>query len=393
MTLSALTARPVLTSRGTWTVEVTARLSDGSVGVAAVPEGKSAGSHEVPAVTPTQAIQHIEGEISDALTGIVLDAHTRVDSILRELDGTDNFARLGGNTTLAVSVATAKAFACKQGVPLWHYLAGVAGTSPGYPKLLANLINGGVHAGSGLPYQEYLISPQVAHPEYAIHMTARFYLALGELLAERFGPHATALGDEGGYTPPCEDPAEPYHLFDEVRERLQLEPEFLCYGLDAAANEIEEQATYVTRERYQALAEAHPLCYLEDPFTEDDLESHAALKASVPERTRIIGDDVTTTNVHRMSAAREADALSGLIIKPNQIGTLTDTLHAIARAREYDWSVTVSHRSGETTDPFIADLAVAVAADSFKLGAPARGERVEKYNRLLAIVEERVGQA
>ncbi len=388
MTIAKLTARPILTSRGTWTLEVSVHLSDGSVGCAAVPEGKSAGSHEVKSVSVTEAIQYIESTIEDALLGVVLDNPQRVDTILHELDGTDDLSKLGGNTTLGVSIAVVKAFAAREGMPVWRYLAQLAGTTPGYPKLLANLINGGVHAGSGLPFQEYMIVPQVAHPEYGIHMTARFYHELGTLLVERFGSHATSLGDEGGYTPACQDPAEPFTLFDEVRDRLQLEPTFMGYGMDAAANEVAD-TSLLSVETYRGLAERFPLCYLEDPFTEDDLANHAALTSALPETTRVIGDDVTTTNVHRMVTAQEAGALTGLIIKPNQIGTVTDTLHAIARAREYKWFVAVSHRSGETNDPFIADLAVAVAADAFKLGAPARGERIAKYNRLLEIVEER----
>jgi enolase len=254
----------------------------------------------------------------------------------------------------------------------------------GQPRLYMNLIEGGVHAGSDLAFQEYLVIPEVNTVPDAVDVGTRFYNELKAYFRD-IDPRALNLGFEGGLTPDLADDDAPLQVFDAIREKLG--DTNVGYGIDVAGSNVDRPSAALT-ETYRTLCDRYPLAYIEDPYHEEDIESHAALTDELGDRIAITGDDLTVTNTARMADVHEAGGVNAVIIKPNQIGTFTEAFDAITRAREYGWRAICSHRGSETTDDWIADIAVAVGADGIKLGAPARGERVAKYNRLLAISTE-----
>lgn len=387
--IKTVTARPILDSRGEWTVEATIFLANDITGTATVPHGESTGSLEVVSLSAAEAVRNINEVIGPALQGMAVDEQMAIDRRLLELDGTPQKSKLGGNALLAVSLAAARASARAKQKPLWRHLRGLSGFSVPAglaPRLVALMIEGGLHAPGASPFQEYLVIPRSRVVSESVSLVERLYRELREELKQKFGPGAGRVGDEGAFAPAVTDPAELFALLGQVVKNLGLEDQ-LDFGLDAAATTVDWPTDDLFK-FYRQLRAHYPLRYLEDPFTETDFANFARLHAEWGEATLIVGDDLTVTNVARLDEAKQAGSINAVIIKPNQIGTLTETLEAVRRAREYGWQIIVSHRGRETNDDFIADLAYGVGTDGLKLGAPARGERVAKYNRLLAIEAE-----
>ena len=313
---------------------------------------------------------------------------TALDAFLNKLDGTSTKERLGANAILATSIAFARASAMEKKVPLWKHLRSLSRvTTPHIPRLFVNVINGGLHAGNGLHFQEYLIIPKAKRYAEAIDVAVAVYHELGRALLASKGRGAANLGDEGGYAPIFKDDTEPFALIRTAAGRARLGGK-IDLGMDAAATDT-GFSKVLLKKAYERLIKTYKPIYLEDPFSENDFSGFSELTARHGKKMWIAGDDLTTTNVRRMAEAHEEGSVNSLIIKPNQIGSVTEALDAVRLARKYRWGVIASHRSGETNDDFIADFAYGVGADGFKLGAPARGERVAKYNRLLEIERER----
>ncbi len=389
MKIKTLKAHTELDSRGEWTIEVRLKLQNGIESVASVPQGKSRGSSEAVYVKPAIAIKNIEKIISPRLKGVHAGNQSLIDHTLIRLDGTKNKSKLGANATLGVSVATAKAAALAHKKPLWQYLAHLLNYKhkrEDFPKLFINVINGGLHTKNNLDFQEYLIIPKPKTITESVKVGLILYKKLGEYLSKNFGKGSTGLGDEGGFAPNLANNLEPFHILKHVAKLAHLENK-IQFGLDAAASNIRKSPAELNK-LYAELKSRYKLHYLEDPFKENDFKNFARLNKNLGKSTLVCGDDLTTTNVALMKKAHAANAINSIIIKPNQIGTLTETLAAIDLARKWGWKVVISHRSGETEDDFIADLAYGSYAYGLKLGAPARGERIAKYNRLLEIDQE-----
>lgn len=389
MKIKSIKATTELDSRGEWTISVRLKLQNGVESVTSVPQGKSCGSYEAVYIKPQVAIKNIAKIIEPALKGIHAGNQNLIDHALLKLDGTQNKSRLGANATLGVSVATAKAAAISHNLPLWKHIAHLLGDKKKkteFPKLFINVINGGLHTKNNLDFQEYIIIPKSKNISESVKTGLALYKNLGLYLAKNFGKGATGLGDEGGFAPNLKDNLEPFKILSNVAKQSRLQNK-IQFGLDAAASNIKKTPAQLTK-LYSELKSKFKLHYLEDPFSENDFQNFAKLNKMIGKNTLICGDDLTTTNVKRMAKAHAAKAINSIIIKPNQIGTLTETLAAIEQARAWNWKVIVSHRSGETEDDFIADLAYGSSAYGLKLGAPARGERIAKYNRLLEIAQE-----
>ncbi|HEY4476945.1 MAG TPA: phosphopyruvate hydratase [Candidatus Paceibacterota bacterium] len=383
--IEQLTARSILDSRGEWTIEV-ALTALGHRAVASVPQGESRGEHEAVAVLAETAVENVIEIIAPVVRGLELGKQIEFDEKIRSLDGTTNKSHLGGNALLATSIVYARLSALVMGVPLWRYLRQLSqleGKPTRPPRLLSLMIEGGLHADGGSPFQEYLVLPKVETIAEAVATVTKLYGTVREIVRERFGPTATHLGDEGAFALPLTNPLTPFALIMEAIEDAGLVGKF-DVGLDVAADNVSlspEELIVL----YDQMRADYSVCYLEDPFNENDLDHFAALLIKWEGGVAIVGDDLTVTNVGRMELAKVKKSINAMIVKPNQIGTVSETLEAVARAREYGWKIFVSHRGRETNDDFIADLAWGVGADGIKLGAPARGERVAKYNRLLEI--------
>ena len=403
--ITGLAAREVLECRGLPTVQVDLEL-DGEVrGSADVPSGRSTGSNEAHELRDggerfggfgvRGAVANVEGEISEALLGTELTSQRDLDRILIELDGSDDKSRLGANALLGVSLAAARALAARSGLPLYRSV-----NSNGHllPAPLVNLINGGKHASNDLDFQEFIVIPVGADSILeALQISTEVNLALAEILLERYGKVALNTGDEGGFAPPISDPHEALSLLHEAVAAAGHEGRFR-YGLDCAATHYYDAATGiyeiagVTRDRdamiemYQELIAKYDVVTIEDPLDEEDFEGFAALTEA--SGIQIVGDDLFTTNPRRLERGIEVGAANSLLWKVNQIGTLSEALDAAEMAHKAGYSVVVSERSGETEDAIIADLTVALGAGQIKTGAPVRGERTAKYNRLIRIAEE-----
>jgi enolase len=402
-------AREILDSRGEPTIEVEVTTGAG-IGVAAIPAGASTGRHEALELRDgdrrrydgrgvLRAVQHVEGHIASKLRGWDVRAQARVDRLLMDLDGTPNKARLGANTLLGVSLAVAHAAAQARGLPLFHALGGEAARI--LPVPLLNVINGGRHAANELAFQEFMVIP-VGFDRFreALRAAAEVYRKLKHFLAERYGPGATNVGDEGGFAPPMRRSTEALAaLSHAVRAAgYRLEDSFFL-GLDAAASEFYDAARNRYRldgrtfepgaliEYYRMLGQQYPLLSLEDPLHEDDMAGTAQLTKALGRTTQVVGDDLFVTNVARLRRGIRARAGNALLLKVNQIGTVTEARQAAQLAQRHGYRVVVSHRSGETEDTSIADIAVGWRCQQIKTGAPARGERTAKYNRLLRIEE------
>jgi enolase len=393
MKIKSLTARTILDSRAQWTGEATIELKDGVRATASVPQGKSIGTAEAHALPAAQAVKNILKIIAPKVRGKTFRSQAGFDSFLIALDGTPAKTKLGANAILAISIAFARACATAKKISLWEYIREIYGLpvvksgSVTHPRLFMNLINGGLHGGSNLDVQEYVIIPKTKTFHEAAEIGVTIYHAVAELITRTKGKSATNLGDEGGFAPNFKDNIEPIKMLAAVVKKLGYEKK-VDFGMDAAATDIKKLNHKQLEVLYATLMKRYGLMYLEDPFGEEDFLSFAALTMHFGAKVWITGDDLTTTNVHRMERAHAEGSVNAVIIKPNQIGSVSEALDAVRLARKYGWAVIASHRSGETNDDFIADFAYGVGADGLKLGAPARGERVAKYNRLLQIESE-----
>ena len=407
--ISAIRAREILDSRGNPTVHAEVSLAGGALGAAAAPSGASTGAHEAVERRdgdPSRyggkgvlgAVAAANGEIAEALRGADAADQAGIDRIMRELDGTPNKARLGANAILAVSLAAAQAAAAQAGEPLYRRLGGEAAAT--LPVPLANILNGGAHADGGCDFQEFMIAP-IGAPSFAeaLRAAAEVYHALRGILAGR--GLSTGLGDEGGFAPSLADNEAAVALVLEAIEAAGYRPGAeVALAMDPAASELHRGGEYRLASEGRTLDSAeltalwrdwcgrYPLISIEDGLDEDDWEGWPRLTAALEGLAQSVGDDLLVTNPERLRRAIEARAANSILVKVNQIGTLSEALEAVRIAQEAGWTAVISHRSGETEDTAISDIAVAANAGLIKTGAPARSERVAKYNRLLRIAEE-----
>jgi enolase len=395
-------ARQILDSRGNPTVEVELGLESGAVGRAAVPSGASTGAHEAVELHDggpeyggkgvTRAVGNVRGEIADAIRGLDAADQAGLDRLLVELDGTPNKARLGANAILGVSMAAAKAAAAEAGVSLFRYLNAGSTTLP-VPML--NVINGGVHAQNSIDFQEFMLVPGGADSfAEALRIGSETFHTLKAVLHER--GLATAVGDEGGFAPDLPSTEAAIEVVLEAAERAGHR-ERVAIALDPAATEFYRDGAYRFEGRaaegpamvdfYAGLAERFPVVSVEDPLAEDDWETWQALTERLGAQVQLVGDDLFVTNVERLRRGIDEGAANAILIKVNQVGTLTETLEAIELARSAGYGAVISHRSGETEDTTIADIAVGCNALQIKTGSLSRSDRVAKYNQLLRIEE------
>ena len=397
-------ARWILDSRGNPTVEVDVALESGARGRAAVPSGASTGVHEALELRDggeawggkgvTRAVANVNGEIAQAVLGLDAADQSGLDQRLIDLDGTPNKARLGANAILGVSLAAAKAAAADESVSLFRYLGGEDART--LPVPLMNVINGGAHAQNSIDLQEFMLVPAGAESfDEALRIGSEVFHALGALLHER--GLSTGVGDEGGFAPDLGSSDEAIEALLEAAERSGHRDR-IAVALDPAATEFFQNGRYVFEGReedgegmvgyLEEIASRYPIVSLEDPLAEDDWQTWRVLTERVGDHVQLVGDDIFVTNVERLRRGIDEGVANAILVKVNQIGTLTETLDVIELARSSGYAVVVSHRSGETEDTTIADLAVATNAGQIKTGSLSRTDRVAKYNQLLRIEEE-----
>ena len=400
-------ARSILDSRGNPTVEVEVTTENGAVGRAAVPSGASTGEHEAVELRDGDkgrwlgkgvdtAVRNVMDAIAPHLIGLDARDQSSIDRLLLELDGTDNKGRLGANALLGVSLAVARSAASEADVPLWRHIGGLTGGV--LPVPLLNVLNGGAHADNNLDIQEFMVAP-VGAPSFAEALRAgvEIYHHLKSVLKKR--KLSTSVGDEGGFAPHLANNEEALALLVEAIGAAGYKPgQDIALALDVAASELWEAGRYTIDGRevdaagmvdyYAGLAARYPLFSIEDGLDENDWDGWKLLTARLGGAVQLVGDDLFVTNTRRLRRGLDERAANAILIKVNQIGTLTETLEAIEMAHRAGARAIISHRSGETEDTFIADLAVATSAGQIKTGAPARSERVAKYNQLLRIEEE-----
>ncbi|WP_261624414.1 phosphopyruvate hydratase [Nesterenkonia marinintestina] len=405
--IASVFGREVLDSRGNPTVEVDVLLDDGSFGRAAVPSGASTGAFEAVERRDddsgrylgkgvTGAVGAVNDVIAPALEGQDATEQRVIDQILLDLDGTENKASLGANAILGVSLAVAEAAADASDLPLYKYLGGP--NAHVLPVPMMNILNGGSHADSNVDIQEFMIAPvgQATFSE-ALRAGVEVYHALKALLKER--GLSTGLGDEGGFAPNLDSNREALDLISEAITRAGYTPGTdIALALDVAASEFFSDGVYTFEGQqrsaeqmsayYAELVEAYPLVSIEDPLDEDDWDGWRTLTEQIGEKVQLVGDDLFVTNPDRLRRGVESETANSLLVKVNQIGSLTETFEAVSLAQRNRYTTMISHRSGETEDTTIADISVAANAGQIKTGAPARSERVAKYNRLLRIEEE-----
>jgi enolase len=408
MKIRKVLAREILDSRGNPTVEVDVVLDSGSCGRAAVPSGASTGTHEALELRDgkkryggkgvLKAVEHVNRLIAPKLRGRNADRQEDIDRLLIDLDGTPNKRRLGANAILGVSLATAKAAAAEAKLPLFRYLGGSRATT--LPVPMMNILNGGAHADSSVDLQEFMVVP-VGARSFAdgLRMGVETFHALKAVLKEK--KYSTGIGDEGGFAPNLQSNQEAVEVILAAIERAGYQPgRQIALALDPAASEFFEDGQYVFRKSdgsrrssadmvqyYGAWVERYPIVSIEDGLAEDDWDGWATLSRKLGKKTQLVGDDLFVTNPERLQRGIDAGVANSILIKLNQIGTLTETLETIERARQAGYTTVISHRSGETEDATIADLAVAVNAGQIKTGSGCRGERTAKYNQLLRIEE------
>ena len=414
-TISRIAAREILDSRGNPTVAVTVELASGKSGFAAVPSGASTGSHEALELRDgdknryggkgvLKAVKNVNETIAKALVGMSPDDQQAIDRRLIVLDSSPNKSRLGANAILGVSLAVAHAAAAESGLPLYAYVSGLYGAKEKdkaiLPVPLMNILNGGKHAANSTDLQEFMIAPAGA-PSFreALRMGAEVYQGLKKVLEAR---HLnTNVGDEGGFAPSLSSNKDAVEAVVAAIEKAGYKPGKDCFiALDPASSEFYQSGNYVLAKEGRTLKSTemvdfyaewvsdYPIVSIEDGMAEDDWEGWQFLTKRVGDKIQLVGDDLYVTNVRRLKQGIEQKASNSILIKLNQIGTLTETVDAIKMAQKAGWTAVVSHRSGETEDTTIADLAVALGAGQIKTGAPCRSERTAKYNRLLAIEEE-----
>jgi enolase len=406
--IDSVHAREVLDSRGDPTIEVEVWLDDGAFGRAAVPSGASTGEHEALELRDGEparfggkgvltAVANVHNAIGPALVGMEAYAQRSVDRVLVDLDGSDDKSNLGANAVLGVSLAVAKAAADSQGLPLWRSLGGP--NAHVLPTPMLNVINGGAHADNELELQEFMVMP-IGASSYSegLRWGAECFHALKKILHDK--GLSTAVGDEGGFAPQLATGTEALELLLQAIETAGFEPGGeVALAMDPATSELATDDGHYRLEGedrtaddmiafWSGLLDRFPIVSIEDPLGEDDWEGWAKLVGAVGGRTQIVGDDLFVTNVERLDRGIRERCANAILVKVNQIGTLTETLDAIALAQRSRFGVVVSHRSGETEDTTIADLAVATNAGQIKAGAPSRGERTAKFNQLLRIEEQ-----
>ena len=405
--IEAVGAREILDSRGNPTVEVEVALDDGTIARAAVPSGASTGAFEAVELRDgdddryggkgvQRAVDAVLDRIGPELVGFDASEQRLVDTAMLDLDGTDNKGELGANAILGVSLAVARAAADSAGLPLFRYVGGP--NAHVLPVPMMNILNGGAHADTGVDVQEFMVAPVgAASFREALRWGTEVYHALKSVLKNQ--GLGTGLGDEGGFAP---DLPSNRHALDLIAEAVQQAGfglgDDIALALDVAATEFhgDEGYTFEGQQRssdqmieyYRELVRAYPLVSIEDPLSEEDWEGWAAMTGSLGQQVQVVGDDLFVTNPERLQRGIDAGAANALLVKVNQIGTLTETLDAVALAHRNGYRCMMSHRSGETEDTTIADLAVATDCGQIKTGAPARSERVAKYNQLLRIEEE-----
>jgi len=418
MSISKVHARQIFDSRGNPTVEVEVTTGKG-VFRAAVPSGASTGENEACELRDggkdylgkgvLKAVDNVISLIGPALVGKKPNDQAAIDTIMLELDGTENKSKLGANAILGVSMACCRAGAAESGLPLYKYINEIAGAPKmSMPVPCFNVINGGVHAGNYLAFQEFFLIPVGAATfAEAMKLGSETYHTLKGIIKTKYGLDSTAVGDEGGFAPAVQDPEEGLKLLMEAIETAGYSGKILI-GSDPASSEFwnGEEGKYDldfknpkpkpenkrTREEmvetYKRYCATYPIALLEDPFAEEDFEGHAQLTAQVGDKVEIVGDDLYCTNTKRVQMGLEKKATNAMLLKVNQIGSVTESIAAWRLCRENQWGVFVSHRSGETEDTFIADLTVGLGTGHLKTGAPCRSERLAKYNQLLRIEEE-----
>ncbi|HEX6313339.1 MAG TPA: phosphopyruvate hydratase [Gemmatimonadaceae bacterium] len=409
-TILDITAREILDSRGNPTIEVDVLLENGIAGRAAVPSGASTGEHEALELRDNdkdrylgkgvlQAVENVIEVIAPALREMDPGEQMEIDQTLIELDGTPNKGKLGANAILGVSMATARAAAMDREMPLYRYLGGPLTRT--LPVPLMNILNGGAHATNTVDFQEFMIVPIGAESfSEALRMGAEVFHSLKKVLVKR--GLATGVGDEGGFAPDLPSDEDALQVIIEAIEAANYQPGMqVALALDCAASELFKDGTYTFKksgagnrdaagmvELYASWLEKYPIVSIEDGLAEDDWDGWAALTSTIGDRVQLVGDDLFVTNTERLARGIENNVGNAILIKVNQIGTLTETLEAIELARSAGYLSVISHRSGETEDTFIADLAVGTGAGQIKTGSASRTDRVAKYNQLLRIEEE-----
>ncbi len=405
--ITKVIAREVLDSRGNPTVQAEV-FSEKGWGRATAPSGASTGVHEALELRDggsryggkgvTKAIASVNGPIAKALFSAEASDQRAIDALLCDLDGTPNKSRLGANATTAVSLAVAQCAASEEGVGLYRIIA--RGKKPILPSPMMNVINGGKHAGSGLSIQEFMIFP-IGFQKFseALRAGSEIYHSLGELIAKKYGKQATGLGDEGGFAPPCKTTGDALDLLESATEDCGYLKK-VKFAIDSAASsffEAKSEKYLVDGKKlsagqlsdfYVRLAKEYPLESIEDPFEEEAFDEFAALHKRLSGKVQLVGDDIFVTSLSRLKRGIATNSASALLLKVNQVGTLTEALDAAELCRQSSMGVVVSHRSGETEDTSIADIATGIACGQIKTGSLARAERTAKYNRLLQIEDE-----
>jgi enolase len=410
MKITNIVARQILDSRGNPTVEADVYLDDDSFGRAAVPSGASTGSREALELRDgdknkydgkgvTKAIENIEQVIKPTLINTEFESITDLDNRLKELDGTKDKSRLGANAILAVSLASAKAFASQRGLHFWQLVAEMANnTRPSLPRPMMNILNGGQHASESTDIQEFMIIPTHGDIASCIRSGSEIFHSLKKVLKSK--GFATTVGDEGGFAPSVKDGEEALDLIKQAVSSTSYEfGDNIKIALDVAATEIYKNGVYDFAHEnkklsakelikwYEELTEKYPIISIEDGLAEDDWDNWVELTTALGEKVALVGDDLLVTNTETLKEAVKLRAANAILLKPNQIGTLSETIEAHNTAREAGWKTVVSHRSGETEDTSISHIAVGVGSDYIKTGSLSRTDRVAKYNELIRIAE------
>lgn len=408
MFIDSVSAIEVMDSRGNPTVKATVELSDGTIESAIVPSGASTGKREALELRDgddrymgkgvLKAVGHVNNEISDALIGLSPFNQAIIDATMKEIDGTNNYGNLGANAVLGVSMAVARAAAKSLGMPLYRYLGGANGMV--IPTPMLNIINGGSHADNSVDFQEYMIMP-VGFEDFreGLRASAEVYHNLKKILKDK--KHNTALGDEGGFAPDLSSNEEPIQVIMEAIEKAGYKPgSQIAIALDVAASELvvdggyrldSEDRTLSSSELadyYVDLCAKYPIVSIEDGLSEDDWDGWKILTEKLGDKVQLVGDDLFVTNVNILHEGIQKGIANSILIKPNQIGTVSETMLTVRLAQRNGYTTVMSHRSGESEDAFIADFAVALNCGQIKTGSTARGERTAKYNRLLEIENE-----
>lgn len=397
--IKEITAREIKDSRGNPTVEVELE-TDRGVFKASVPSGASTGQNEALELRDPDgkgvsvAISNVNAIIAPKLKGKDVANQKEIDGLMLELDGTKDKSRLGANAILAVSLAVCRAGASEKKVPLYKYISEISGNKTSIPLPMFNILNGGAHAKNDLDIQEFMIIPNRASFAENLIACNKIFNALKDNIENNFGKEHLELGDEGGFAPPISSAEQALYLLSAAAGK----DEHVKFALDCAASEFFISNKYkvegkeLTRaellETYKDLVKSFPIISIEDPFAQDDWNGFEDIMRQMGQKITIVGDDLTTTNIEKIKEAHNKQACNGVILKLNQIGTVSETIEAANLAKSFGWKTIVSHRSGETMDDFIADLAVGLGADFLKSGSPAKEERMVKYSRLMEIEKE-----